>query len=161
MAYDVDRARASGLSDEEIAGYLARKYKFNYEGFRRAGGSATDAVTYLQKKSVVAESDPYEAQLRASVMRPDAPPSLYQRVGKGAAGFVEGVRNQTEQDLRLRGIVPGQMPTLAQAQAGVHGAISGFQDPRSKMQIVQSATRGIPDLPQQFKVPSAFDPVGA
>ena len=50
MAFDIQKAKEAGASDEAIAAHLSKKYNFNIQGATESGASATDIVTHLMKK---------------------------------------------------------------------------------------------------------------
>ena len=62
MAFDIQKAKESGASDEAIAAHLAKKHGFNIQGATEKGASSSDIVTHLMKKETpVKAQQPQEA----------------------------------------------------------------------------------------------------
>ena len=54
MAFDIQKAKEAGASDEEIAAHLAKKHNFNIAGATNKGVTSSDIVTHLMKKETPA-----------------------------------------------------------------------------------------------------------
>ena len=62
MAFDIQKAKEAGASDEAIAAHLAKKHGFNIQGATEKGASSSDIVTHLMKKETpVKAQQPQEA----------------------------------------------------------------------------------------------------
>lgn len=144
MAFNLQKARAAGKSDTEIADYLAGATGFKIDKARAAGKSDSEIAEYLSLNSskpaqpnfeinidaMRAEREAAKAQQEADKM-PDA--TALQRVQAGGAGFNRGVIN-------LAGLpvdTAANIVDLAKAGAGfAYGEVTG-EPPPEALQIVQ------------------------
>lgn len=79
--FDIQAARQSGYSDDEILQHLTQSRKFDIDGALKSGYSKADIITHLSTQPAPAAAAPQSWSDKLGVQNP---------VGRGAIDFVEG-----------------------------------------------------------------------
>ena len=136
MKFDINAARSSGYSDDEIADYLASQNNFDLGGALKSGYSASDVIGFLSggeapapAAAPVTDTGDETARLAARYKAPEKP-GLIERVGSALRP-------------EFKSVMDGYQPAPEQTQANVdrrlsYGAGPISQQTEAKADLVRS-----------------------
>jgi hypothetical protein len=134
MKFDINAARSSGYSDEEIADYLATENKFDLSGALQSGYSASEVIGFLSggeapapAAAPVIDTGDETARLAARYKAPPQP-GIIQRVG-------ESLRP------KFKSVMEDYVPTAEEKQADIDRRLSYGAGPISSQ--AQSAADSV------------------
>lgn len=139
MAYNVEGARQSGYSDDEIADFLSRQMGFDAEGARKSGYSSAEIIRHLS---------PANATIRAKQQAKDAAAGggVVERFGLGVAGGVQSLGQGLQRlgNMATLGAIPDVDPVrMAETEGMLEGAGTAGTVGRTATDLVTALVPGL------------------